>query len=705
MYEVPDSWEDYQNAAHDGLPCGFDTGLAWHACNETGDFGLTAMTLRFTSAPRYDVELDEWKRRYCLDNGLKDKDLEGYGMCPREILIPYANADADVTRRIAIKLRRCLDRDRHGNNCWEAFWRNMRAYQAVIEINTTGITVDRGRLDRLAELYVSAKEQIRSRIREWSNWGGDDKAALNLESVYQVREWLFGERYNGKKREHADVPVRIRPKGAKSLQLTPTLSNDKRPILWDEVIERGLENDKMPSTKGQALSLLEQNAKASKRVRTKSGRIKHVEVDHAEQVRWLRDYRFIAQVLKLTLRPPKLDKNDTYEVDEDGDYIYEKGLPASICDDGRVRTHIYPTLETCRWASSRPNLTNCSKRREKDYKRILGDLYKWPIRTIFRASPGHVLVEADFIGAELLGAAIMSGDAAMIDHCRRNQLPEHHPDYYDIHSQVAVRAFRLRCEPTKSGLDSIGKSNLRIVAKAVIFGLMYGRGAKAISVAAQEEKIPLTRDEAQKIIDTIFEMYPDLEPFFAACRERATEPGWLCNCFGQFRRFPTVLEEKQIGDFERQAMNFPMQSLVAGAMSQALDNLLQLRKKHKVGKSLFRIVLQIHDAVLLEVPVEHVAEVVDNIIPAAMVDGVPIYRTHLDGMPADDKPYHMGVDTNIYTYWGENLMPDDCKKLNVHPKYAGFIKATDGGWTHREMKAGQKWLKGRWVPLTTSSKT
>ena len=130
-----------------------------------------------------------------------------------------------------------------------------------------------------------------------------------------------------------------------------------------------------------------------------------------------------------------------------------------------------------------------------------------------------------------------------------------------------------------------------------------------------------------------------------------------------------------------------------------------LRKKQKVGKALFRIVLQIHDAVLLEVPVEHVAEVVDNIIPAAMVDGVPIYRTHLDGMPADDKPYHMGVDTNIYTYWGENLMPDDCKKLNVHPKYAGFIKATDGGWTHREMKAGQKWLKGRWVPLTTSSKT
>ena len=93
------------------------------------------------------------------------------------------------------------------------------------------------------------------------------------------------------------------------------------------------------------------------------------------------------------------------------------------------------------------------------------------------ASPGNVLVEADFIGAELFGMARMAGDAAMIDHCLRNQLPEDDKNYYDIHSNVAVFAFKLSCPPTKKGLQSIGKEHLRIVAKSVIFGIAYGRGA------------------------------------------------------------------------------------------------------------------------------------------------------------------------------------------------------------------------------------
>lgn len=699
-YRVPATWQEFREAVYSGKPSGFDTGLAEHAHDETADFGLNALTMRHTSAPRYDIALEKWKHKYCLKHKMKDKDLEGYGMCPSKVLEPYGNYDADVTRRIALAQLARLDADRFGNCCWEAFWRNMRAYQAVMEINMTGIEVDRRRLDALSELYVNAKAELRQRMQKQSRW-----PTFNLESPFAVREWLYGEKYNGKKRTDPEVPVRMRPKKAKSLYLTPIMTNDKRPMLWDDVIERGLEKSKTPGTKGQILSLLQQNSTHVVRYRRdkRTGRRRAVTVDYSDQIAVLREYRFISQVLKLTLRPPARDDDGDYVEDDNGDYTYEAGLPSLICDDNRLRTHIYPTLETCRWASSRPNLTNVSKRREKDYKRILGDKYRWPIRTIFRAPKGYVLIEADFIGAELLGAAIMSGDAAMIEHCRRNQLPESHPDYYDIHSHVAIRAFRLQCPPTKAGLDSIGKSNLRIVAKAVIFGLMYGRGAKAIAVQAQEERIPLTREEAQKIIDTIFEMYPDLGPFFAECRARAVDPGWLCNCFGQFRRFPTVREEKQVGDFERQAMNFPMQSMVAAAMSQALDNLLEIRRRHPLGDKLFRIVLQIHDAVLLLVPARHVATVVDKILPRAMCKGVPIYRTYLDGMPADNTPYHMGVDTNVYVHWGENLMPDQCEELGIDPKYAGFHPAPDGeGWVHKEMKAGSKWHAGKWVPLVAA---
>src|SRR5690606_521929 len=113
---------------------------------------------------------------------------------------------------------------------------------------------------------------------------------------------------------------------------------------------------------------------------------------------------------------------------------------------------------------------------------------------------------------------VLSGDQTMLDHVRRNQLSEDDPDYHDIHSSIAKLAFNLPCEPTKAGLASIGKKHLRIVAKAVAFGVAYGRQAKAIAVAVQEEGINITEEEAQAIIRAIFTMYPSLEVFFKECR-------------------------------------------------------------------------------------------------------------------------------------------------------------------------------------------
>src|SRR5688572_5245366 len=70
-------------------------------------------------------------------------------------------------------------------------------------------------------------------------------------------------------------------------------------------------------------------------------------------------------------------------------------------------------------------------------------LYRWPIRSIIKASPGCVLLDVDYLGAELLGAGVMSGDAKLIDHAQRAALPEDHPNFYDIHSSITVLAFRL----------------------------------------------------------------------------------------------------------------------------------------------------------------------------------------------------------------------------------------------------------------------
>lgn len=712
QYRVPDTWQQYMEAVLGGKPCGFDTGLAAHALNETDDFSLTSQALRYTTAPRYDMALIECKKAYCKEHGLKDKELEGFGPFSDEVLFghrqsdgqmkhSYGCYDADVARRLAVKRIRQLCKDGFGNNCWEPMWRSMRAVPVILEINTTGVMLDRARIDEMTETYMSARAELGQEIREWARW-----PEFNLNSVFHIREFLFGEQYNGNVKGTFDDPYRLRPPKARSLKLDPLFTTDKRPVPWEEVRNKDQEDEKTASTDKTTLPILARENQAVERWQKKQN--KFVVFDFSKQVNWIRDYRFISQVLKSSLRPPILDDDDEGETaifrkDANGFYVYAGGLAASLCDDERIRTHIYPTLETRRWASARPPLMNLSKKRESDYKRILKKQYKWALRSIIKSSPGKVLVEADLIGAELFGMAIMSGDERMIEHAKRNQLAEDHPEFYDIHSNVAKLAFGFKCAATKAGLDSLGMSHMRIVAKAVIFGIAYGRGAKAIALQAKEEGVEITVDEAKQIIDTIFQMYPDLEPFFAECAQRAIKQRWMCGCFGGFRRFQSSRGNRQTqGEFERQAMNFPIQGMIADAMSQAADNFDTYRRGLESDDDFwFSIVLQIHDAFLFEVEHQHVERLVDDVIPLCMTDQVPIYPCYLDGMPKVDPnaPYYFGVDTEVGDHWGELMYPDEFKVRGIHPKYGGWTK-TRQGWRHINKHAGEVWRKdGGWVKL------
>lgn len=680
-FRAPEDWEDTATIG------GFDTGLAAHALRETGEYGLEKLGLRYTTAPRWDLKLDQWKLEFCKQRKIKAKDLEGYGECPDDILVPYANYDADVTRRLMLKFNEMLDCDRFGQNCREAFWVSMRATPAVLEIHRTGMMVDRERVDRLTEVYLAARNELEERVRTWANWPD-----FNINSVQHVREFLFGAPLNGKRDKlDPNKVVRIRPNKAKSLKLSPIYdSNNKRPMPWSEVVSKKLQREKNPGTAKNILALLAQESQEVKCIEGGQEVIK----DFSEQVSWIRDHRFVSQVLKSCLRPPKLqdaeDEDDapTFMVDRFGHYVYSGGLAASICDDDRVRTHIYQTKETGRWSSARPPLQNLSKNREDDYKRILGSRYVCPLRSMLRASPGHCLVEADYIGAELFGMAIMSGDENMIDHCRRNQLDESDPEYYDIHSNIAVLSFGLKCPPTKAGLKAAGKGTLRNIAKSVVFGVAYGRGAKAIALAAKEQGHPITVEEAQTIVDTIFEMYPGLQDFFEECQARAKKPRWLCGPFGRFRRFEVGFDEKTQGDMARQAMNFPIQGMIADAVSRAIDNLYEYRRE--VG-DIYRIVMQVHDAILLEVPDQYVQKVLDDVLPHCMRQAVAIYPTKLDGMPTGAGPYHLGIDTEVCEFWGETMLPDRCQAHGLSPKLVHWRKVGNG-WEHNNFP------KKIWLP-------
>jgi uracil-DNA glycosylase family 4 len=685
---------------------GLDTALMAHAVDETGDFTLTGQALRYTSAPRYDTGVIAWKEKYCRDNKMKVGQLEGYGECPDDVLYPYAIYDADVTRRIAMEHMKNLTRDRFGNNCWEAFWVSQRAVLAVLEIKLVGIPLDHKRIDELTSIYMAVKDELFEKIKAWANW-----PEINLNSPNHIREFLYGEKYNGKRTLDGSI-VRLRPEGARTLNIIPLLTTEKRPRQWSTLTEEE-QAENTASTNKAVLGMMYHMA--DKLRAEENGEI--VEKDYKEVISLIRDYRYISQILKSVLRPPKVDGDNAFIVDEDDNWEYDGGLPGAQCDDGRVRTTIYQTKETGRWSSARPALQNISKRREVDFKRILGEKYRYPLRSVLTCPPGYVMVEADYIGAELYGMAIMSGDPTMIDHATRNQLPEDHPDFYDIHSNIAVLAFRFDCPPTKAGLAAIGMVHMRIIAKAVIFGVAYGRQAKAIALAAKEEGIEVTEQEAQAIINTIFKMYPGLTQFFNDCRARAVSrgnrdaPHWLCGPFGRFRRFNHTTDRQVQGDLERQAQNFPIQGMIADAVSVAIANLYDYRENAyangwTVDDLDYQICLQVHDAIICFVRYDHVAYFIDTVLPACMIRGTPIYPSYLDGTPTDEGPYHLGIDTEVYTHWGVVMKPDEMQDLGIDPKYChwkpgkGKVNGKDvEGLMQKEAYPGKIWYNGDLVAL------
>ncbi len=704
---------------------GADTAMMAHAVEETAMLGLEHLTMRYTTAPRYDIPLHDWRVQRAAQLKTEAKALEGYGECPDEILVPYACYDADVTLRLFYALRPLLDYDYYGQCAWEPFWESMVIQPTILEIHQTGIKVDKKRVDTLTHHFLTARGHVEGLIKGDAKWdevekdakGRDVRNAFNIRSVQHVKEYLFGEEFNGKLTGDGKF-VRLRPPGARSLRVTPLLDTSKPPNRWADLVAKGKEMEHSPGTGKMILAILAQDNP-------------HV----ALEINRIRDYRFLDQVLKSVLRKPKekapppkprgkkkaAEQPTLFEVapepavtgdglydaegallgsyieDENGELVYEAGLPASIDWDGAVRTHLYPTAETARWKSARPNLQNISKQRDGDYTRLLGkEQYKHKLRSILRAprkgepiynpltgkfeeaTEDYVLIEADYKGAELYGMAIMAGDPLMIEHARRNQLDDGEtpgrpkdPNFYDIHSNVAVMAFRLPCEPTKAGLKSIGKTHLRTIAKNVIFGIAYGRQAKAIALAAREQGVTVTVDEAQQVIDTIFAMYPKLVPFFRSCSERALEEQWLCHCFGRMRRFPSASDYKLEGEFERQAMNFPIQGMIASCLDRGVAVLTHARDElvATYGERIFDWQLTIHDAILLRAKPKYVDYICGQLIPWAMCQSVPIYPTTLDGVPTGEGPYFLGTDVEVAEWWGEKLSQDRCRELGIPVVY------------------------------------
>jgi hypothetical protein len=130
-------------------------------------------------------------------------------------------------------------------------------------------------------------------------------------------------------------------------------------------------------------------------------------------------------------------------------------------------------------------------------------------------------------------------------------------------------------------------------------------------------------------------------------------------------------EREVVGEQQRQAMNFPIQSAVADAMSRALDYLYFYRFEVEDPSLWYDIVLQVHDAVVLEVPCSCVDWVVNEVLPTCMTKRVGVYPCRLDGTRYDHAgPYHLQVPPpDIFVKWSVPITKEECRQMGINESY------------------------------------
>jgi DNA polymerase I-like protein with 3'-5' exonuclease and polymerase domains len=171
-------------------------------------------------------------------------------------------------------------------------------------------------------------------------------------------------------------------------------------------------------------------------------------------------------------------------------------------------------------------------------------------------------------------------------------------------------------------------------------------------------------EATQQLMDAYFLKYVQTIKFIKECQGRVEDPGWLTTAFLRRRRFISTFDKTVRGEQQRQAQNFPIQGTVADAISRALDELCRYRLQHP--EIPFRFLLQIHDAILFEVPIPYLRPFLKDVIPECMVRRVPIWPRRLDGsLIPRDEPYYFGVDTEVQINWGEDITEEVARQHGI----------------------------------------
>ncbi len=251
---------------------------------------------------------------------------------------------------------------------------------------------------------------------------------------------------------------------------------------------------------------------------------------------------------------------------------YVEGLLRLVDGKGRVHSTFDQTATaTGRISSSEPNLQNIPVRTEEGRE----------IREAFLPREGWVLLDADYSQIELRLMAHFSGDPALIDAFRKGE---------DIHARTASEIFDVPPEWVTP--------ELRSRAKAVNFGLIYG-----ISGFGLSRNTGVSRKEAAAFIDKYFETYPGVKRFMDRTAAEGADKGYAETLMGRRRYLPELKSPKApVREFgKRAAMNTPVQGTAADIIKLAM---VRIDKALREAGLQSRLILQVHDELLLECPPE-----------------------------------------------------------------------------------------------------
>jgi DNA polymerase-1 len=267
---------------------------------------------------------------------------------------------------------------------------------------------------------------------------------------------------------------------------------------------------------------------------------------------------------------------------------YVDALPLLADSDSRVHSSFHQTVAaTGRLSSSDPNLQNIPIRTAAGRE----------IRRAFVAPPGHKLVIADYSQIELRILAHLSGDQALIDGFERGD---------DIHRATASKIFGVA--------PDLVSTEMRFAAKRINFALLYGMAAYTLG-----KDLGVPTAEAKSYIESYFAQFPAVRGTLDGILEEARRTKEVRTIFGRVRPIPDIHASNGMvrGNAERMALNAPFQGSAADIIKIAM---VRLDRSLAEARSRARLLLQVHDELVLEAPedeVEKVSALVERVMEGA----------------------------------------------------------------------------------------